>query len=337
MKLRLPLYYKDFKCIAEKCSDNCCIGWEIDIDRNTAEIYENTAGAFGERLRKNICEEDGVKSFVLCGERCPFLNDRNLCDIIINMGEDNLCHICKEHPRYYEWYGNVKEGGVGLCCEAAAALVLTCKSSEYYETDIPDDFGDFPDEDAYDTLLSVRGELFSFIENEDISFEEKVYGLISYAYRLQDALDNGDALPSVEKAEGEYCGDAVKKLVLAYEDLEPIDDSWTKIYEELKTSDFSLCRARLPEEEKLLCNMLEYYIWRYFLRSVYDFEVVPKLLFAVASIRMTELLLGFFSGDLLETYVCAAKLYSKQMEYSEDNLVAFCDKFYEDLTLDGIF
>ena len=55
MKLRLPNYYKNFKCIADKCKDSCCsAGWEIDIDDKTAEFYKNVKGNFGDKLRKNI-------------------------------------------------------------------------------------------------------------------------------------------------------------------------------------------------------------------------------------------------------------------------------------------
>ena len=32
MDIFAPSYYKKFKCIADKCHHNCCIGWEIDID-----------------------------------------------------------------------------------------------------------------------------------------------------------------------------------------------------------------------------------------------------------------------------------------------------------------
>ena len=38
MKLRIPSYYEEFSCIADKCKDNCCIGWEIDIDEETIPI-----------------------------------------------------------------------------------------------------------------------------------------------------------------------------------------------------------------------------------------------------------------------------------------------------------
>lgn len=41
MKCTYPKYYKDFKCTAESCSDNCCIGWEIDIDEKSQEGFED--------------------------------------------------------------------------------------------------------------------------------------------------------------------------------------------------------------------------------------------------------------------------------------------------------
>ena len=82
MIMKMPLYCKDFKCIADKCKDNCCVGWEIDIDPSSAEYYDSVGGEFGDRLKSNI-EKGEVCSFKLKGERCPFLNDSNLCDIII--------------------------------------------------------------------------------------------------------------------------------------------------------------------------------------------------------------------------------------------------------------
>ena len=34
MRFRVPGYYKQFTCIADRCIDNCCFGgWQIDIDK----------------------------------------------------------------------------------------------------------------------------------------------------------------------------------------------------------------------------------------------------------------------------------------------------------------
>ena len=52
MKIRVPEYFKDFKCIASKCEDTCCAGWGIVIDDVTYDRYKNVQGKFGERLRR---------------------------------------------------------------------------------------------------------------------------------------------------------------------------------------------------------------------------------------------------------------------------------------------
>ena len=39
MKTVVPSYYKEFRCIADKCNHSCCKGWEIDIDDETYKKY----------------------------------------------------------------------------------------------------------------------------------------------------------------------------------------------------------------------------------------------------------------------------------------------------------
>lgn len=127
-----PSYCGSFQCIASRCRDNCCIGWEIDIDEETDQFYRNVKGDFGKRLEDGISRE-GTPHFRLRGEkeRCAFLNDDNLCDIFIHLGEEHLCGICREHPRFYEWYEEIPglpdwtETGLGLCCEEAARLFVS--------------------------------------------------------------------------------------------------------------------------------------------------------------------------------------------------------------------
>ena len=125
MKIFAPKYYKKFKCIADKCRHNCCIGWEIDVDFDTFDFYSKTDGDFGERLRNSIDKTSDIPHFILSeNERCPFLNKKNLCDIIINMGQDCLCQICADHPRFRSFFSARQELGLGMCCEAAAELIL---------------------------------------------------------------------------------------------------------------------------------------------------------------------------------------------------------------------
>ena len=96
MKFIKPNFYDAFHCTAAACSDTCCAGWEIDVDPDTVEYYENLEGELGDRLREELCDlPDGTVCFRLGeNERCPFLDDDNLCELILKLGDDALCEIC---------------------------------------------------------------------------------------------------------------------------------------------------------------------------------------------------------------------------------------------------
>ena len=126
MQHAYPDYYPQFSCIADRCRHSCCIGWEIDVDEDTLASYHRIGGEMGERLRAGISEDGDAPHFLLgAHERCPFLNEKNLCDLILYGGEDMLCQICRDHPRYRSFFSERTEIGVGLCCEEAARLILT--------------------------------------------------------------------------------------------------------------------------------------------------------------------------------------------------------------------
>ena len=111
-----PDYYKNFRCTAGSCQHTCCAGWVIGIDEGSLARFS---------------KDDEVSSkisdccFVLKEDgRCPFLRDDNLCEMIVKHGEDYLCDICREHPRFYNECGDHIEAGIGLVCEEACRLVL---------------------------------------------------------------------------------------------------------------------------------------------------------------------------------------------------------------------
>ena len=86
--IRRPSYYKDFRCIASDCTENCCIGWEIDVDEDTLAYYKSIGSDFSRRLCAAIApadEQAGENAHFILDERerCPFLNDKNLCDLLL--------------------------------------------------------------------------------------------------------------------------------------------------------------------------------------------------------------------------------------------------------------
>ena len=142
MLLRIPDFYDSFHCIGGKCPDNCCIGWELDIDDDTYEYYRSVQGPFGDRLRENMSgaeessENESVSFRLQVDGRCPFLNDKNLCDICLELGPDALCRICTDYPRYsFEWDDTIEKSLTLSCPEAGRLLFLN---------DIPVHFKEIP-------------------------------------------------------------------------------------------------------------------------------------------------------------------------------------------------
>ena len=113
-----PDYYKEFRCKADKCLHTCCAGWLVGIDDESLSRFEKDP---------EIVKEISDGCFVMRADgRCPFLRDDNLCEMILKHGEDYLCDIGKEHPRFYNTFDDHIEAGVGLVCEEACRLVLEC-------------------------------------------------------------------------------------------------------------------------------------------------------------------------------------------------------------------
>lgn len=328
MILRMPVYCRDFACSADKCSDNCCIGWEIDIDSKTADYYMNLGGEFGERLKKNISTDDGY-SFILKNERCPFLNDRNLCDIILNTGEDKLCYICDNHPRYYEWFSGIKEGGMGLCCEEAAMLIIKRGGETgYWDRTIPDEECDEYNNELYDFLFQAREKLTALFRNGNIPLSTAVYSAVRYADTLQYMIDNGaiDEIPDIEEMVCQGKKPDVENMLSFFGSLEPIDENWQPYVEELKRK---IPESKLtPEQERYIRNIGIYFIWRYFMKGVFDEEIFSKVELAAVSMAVISLMFRAEPEGNAESYACLAKNYSKEIEYSEENLQEIYDMSY---------
>ncbi|MGN1316583.1 MAG: flagellin lysine-N-methylase [Acutalibacteraceae bacterium] len=315
-----PDFYHKFKCIAHKCTDSCCIGWEIDIDENTLRKYKGKNCEFGEKIRSEIITaEDGSRCFALGeNERCPFLNDKNLCEIIINCGEEYLCDICREHPRFYEWFPGVTECGLGLCCEEVCRLLLENENgfSLIEENDGEkislDSEEDTYQSDYYIVLSGIRDDFFKILFDKDLSFEDKLVKILT-------------------KTE-EFCGEkcTVKnydKSLEEYKKTEPIDEKWTRYINTL-SEDLSDILKVGNEFNKTFNNMLyskilAYIMYRHLTKAVFDESFKERVSFCIESVRficLCDMKTFRENGNItLKDRIENLKNWSKQIEYSEEN------------------
>lgn len=316
-----PDFYDKFKCIADKCTDSCCIGWEIDVDEVALEKYQKLQSPFGDEIRSKIIKsEDDCYYFKLAeDERCPFLNDNNLCDIIIRCGEGFLCDICREHPRFYEWFIGVTECGLGLCCEEVCRILLENEEpfSLIEESDgeeiALETKEDVAESDLYIFLSAFREKLFEILFDKEIDFEEKLVRVLS-------------------KTEA-FCGEKIKirsykNSLELYKKTEPIDEKWTAFINDLSENYESILKIEKEFNEKtkgdmLYSKILAYILYRHFIKAVFDNSIKERICFAVESVRfiiLSDMKTYSEKGKLtLKDRIENLKNWSKQVEYSEEN------------------
>lgn len=316
-----PDFYDNFKCIADKCTDNCCIGWEIDVDKVSLDKYYAINTPFGDEIRSLIVKsDDDSDCFALSKEeRCPFLNEKNLCRIIINCGEDYLCDICREHPRFYEWFVGVTECGLGLCCEEVCRLLLEreepfllIEESDgeeiVFETD-----EDIAELDCYILLSAFRVSLFEILFNKDMDFEEKLVQVLSKSETF---------------FEEEFKIRNYKNSIELFKRTEPIGDNWIAFIKKLSENFEKYLTVEREFQEKtkgdmLYSKILAYIIYRHFTKAVFDKSMRERICFAIESVRFIYLcdLKTFYEKGVLtlKDRIENLKNWSKQVEYSEEN------------------
>jgi len=183
MKIFLPLYYKDFKCIAERCRHSCCVGWEIGVDMATIEKYESLPD------REDIICHIKNGEITLCEDgRCPFLRGDGLCRIIAEHSEAYTSEICREHPRFYHRVGERIEGGIGASCEEAARIIL---SSDSYADFLSAEWCGEPAEETDFDTLSHRDTIYSLLRDSTLSYGKKLLK-IREIYRLTEPIHAAD-------------------------------------------------------------------------------------------------------------------------------------------------
>lgn len=294
MKLYAPKYYLDFKCIADRCRHSCCIGWEIDIDDRTVKKYHALTDGYGAEIRKTI-DFDGSPHFRLGeGERCPHLDERGLCRIITSLGEEYLCHICREHPRFYHNTPSGKEVGLGMACEEACRLIL---QSDEYDTFV--EIGEA--EEAYEgdfDPLSNREKLYAILSDEAVLYTDRLRR-ISETYGISPDILSDEEWQEV-LASLEYLEEAHQSLFFCY------------------SSDLSTP----PVWEKILERALAYFIFRYCTDSADEDEFRCSLGFCLVCERLLASILKSEQITKPAEAFEIARMISEEIDYSEENVEA---------------
>ena len=373
MRFRVPGYYKQFTCIADRCIDNCCFGgWQIDIDKETIDYYDTVQGDFGDRLKKYVDKEAGC--FTLNNGQCPFLLNNNLCEIYKELGPEHMGLVCTQFPRFTEYYGNIKETGIGMACEEAARIILNDSTPFVLEeTDIDEEeiWGEY-DSSLGQSLFILRDKIMSMLDDTSLSLSDKLCVILDKCDYLQNLINNNnydeirkfcsviDLIKDIKanslkqdtstsiitsndnsKPDNRVIKAINMKIWWAYLDLEPLNSQWQELssnaYDYLYENSDEVCCPPYDNDllEIYLTQLTKYYVYRYMLKASFDHNLTGKAQLIVSNLIILKDLFIFRKGkdsnqDDKKILMDIIHIFSREIEYSEDNISDLYDSFIFD-------
>lgn len=200
MKVLKPFYYDDFKCTANKCIDNCCSNWNIDIDEKTYKKYKKLKGEWGKKINNNISRNRSNANYLQYGKinlknnKCSLLSEDGLCRIHGSLGEEYLCNTCRVYPREIRKYGEIYERNLSISCPEVARYII--KSKDNFSFDLEDEKLSDLDKDyivnnkynekLYNILWDARSLAMEIIQFKEI----EIWKRVSFFKMLCDKVQN---------------------------------------------------------------------------------------------------------------------------------------------------
>ena len=295
MILVTPSFYKDFKCIAGDCPDSCCQGWEVDADQDSLDYYSQLSGEIKNKIDSVLdFDEFGNTVFRLADKkRCPFLNSENLCDMHIAIGGEHTPYTCRMFPRFINDFGGTREMGVSFSCPVAADMMFDLKEAMRFVNEVNDLLPQLNEIDAqtYFYLSKARKKAFDIIQNRAIPMNQRLITLLNFGLQLQKDLE-----PYEE-------GNEQIDFFDVFRNPELINSEW--IYK------INHAEIKSVSNEIFNENIASYFIFRYFLTAVNDYDILSKIKMAVIGV----LIVTYFGEDSWTIH-----LWSKETEHSQYNM-----------------
>ena len=191
----------------------------------------------------------------------------------------------------------------------AAQLILAGDDSPV-EQQLPGGEAQY-DAEAMAVLLRSRGEVLDFLRDTTVPVGEALAQLLLYAYAVQEELDGGETAEFASADLRPFAGKGDAAAILAFfEELEILTERWRDRLAAPEAGDWTEAHRALAR----------YFVQRYWLQAVSDYDLVSRAKLAVISCLVIKLL----GGDTAVT----AQLYSKEIENDADNVDAILDGAY---------
>ncbi len=336
MKHIYPKFYDKFKCTAGKCPDSCCKDWDIEVDDRAQEFYESAGGEFGKKLKRlTEVDGDGDRIFVSQNGKCPFWNDKRLCDIYINLGEEHLCDTCKKFPRITQNYSVFAEHMLSFACPEAARLMLSEKNAfARYETRLDTVTEDF-DCDLMRFLLKARKITFEIFGDGSLDFSSRLRLALQFNSSVQDLLCSESYDSGLLKKPGiNNCGSSeggdCKFIFSLHKKLDIMSGKWRDLLDKTERSaDLPSIHGSFDDEFSVTA---QYYVYRYYLTALDSLDVlstIKRIVCCCVVVGKAEDYLSSVNGGIsFEERTRLLQRYSKEVEHSYENSEMLEEEFF---------
>ncbi len=180
MKVHKPRYYDKFICIADKCPFTCCQEWKIAVDDETKIKWGQLSIPSETILRNQIAMDNTLLDFVkpdeevdsirLCENgKCPLLNEKGLCDVVLGYGEETISKTCHTYPRENHEFGDCIEQTLAMGCPAALDLLFESEEFKYIES-TNEEFDSFTNTETVGDYENETIKLFD-VEHDEFDME----------------------------------------------------------------------------------------------------------------------------------------------------------------------
>lgn len=201
--------YDTFRCTADECPFTCCQEWKIGVDEAT---YLKWKGKKLKGQTKGLCEQvkasESDQMIALDeSKQCPFLDEKGLCRVVLEYGEDHLSQTCTTFPRQINVFKDRTEYSLDLGCPAVIDKMREQKTPISFEQ-----VGIKEMEDA--SLVRVRQVIIEILQKEGYTLPERM--MIAF-YVLLELLEKQnlsvDEIASWEQEEKlEPVAQAIRKM-----------------------------------------------------------------------------------------------------------------------------
>jgi lysine-N-methylase len=213
----------------------------------------------------------------------------------LELGEDYLCEICREHPRFYHDTPYGKEVGIGMSCEEACRLILS--SDDYAAFEEIEEL-DWDDEEWMFDGTVYRSRIYEILADQTRPYAQRLQS-ISHTYGVTPDVLSDEKWRELF-ASLEYLNEEHRELFATYTSVFTPAEKW----------------------EMILERALAYFVFRH-CSGAWDMEEFRAGLgFALVCERLLASMVCAQEGITLDGVLELARILSEELEYSEENTEA---------------